>query len=259
VKIRRENEMILEFESINNIRDLGGIKCADGRRVKRGLLLRSGDLSRASDGDIFRLEEEYAVSDVIDLRDEWETKEKPDRLPGGAEYHNMPAFPPFEEQGELVYENLVKSFADDPLSSYKSLYKRLAQNDHSKEVYSRFMKTVIGASGTVLWHCRQGKDRTGVAAILLLTALGADERDIIADYLETNDAVRPMLEKMEKNGASREELDYARLHGLVMEECVAVYFDTVKNEHGSLMEYITGELGITQDDIEKLREKYLDM
>lgn len=250
--------MILEFESINNIRDLGGIKTADGKRIKEGLLLRSGELSAASDSDISRLKKEYALSDIVDLRDEWEADSKPDNLPDGVKYSNIPAFPPFEDKGELVYDNLVKSFSDDPLGSYKALYRRLAENEHSVEAFSRFLNTVIEARGAVLWHCRQGKDRTGVAAILLLTALGVDEEDIIAEYLETNNAAASMIERLERENASDEQISYAKAHCFVARECVMEYFYAVRRLCGTVMNYLTERIGLTQQEITALREKYLE-
>lgn len=38
----------------------------------------------------------------------------------------------------------------------------------------------------MVFHCTAGKDRTGVAAFLILSALGVSEKQIVEDYLYTN-------------------------------------------------------------------------
>jgi Tyrosine phosphatase family len=37
-----------------------------------------------------------------------------------------------------------------------------------------------------MFYCTAGKDRTGWLAAIILTALGVDERTVVADYLMTN-------------------------------------------------------------------------
>jgi protein-tyrosine phosphatase len=41
----------------------------------------------------------------------------------------------------------------------------------------------------ILFHCSAGKDRTGIASALLLSALGVDRKDIFDDYMLTNKAL----------------------------------------------------------------------
>lgn len=45
------------FEGIYNFRDMGGIVTKDGRRVKKGLLFRSGQLSTATTADVILLKQ----------------------------------------------------------------------------------------------------------------------------------------------------------------------------------------------------------
>ena len=69
----------LRMDSIPNARDLKGYVMQDGRRVKAGRLLRSGDLSQASDRDIRRLHEEFHLAVDFDFRMEMEVSQSPDR------------------------------------------------------------------------------------------------------------------------------------------------------------------------------------
>lgn len=55
-----ERDRRILFEGIANARDLGGIRAADGRRIRRGLLLRTGNLSAATEADRKQLQERWS-------------------------------------------------------------------------------------------------------------------------------------------------------------------------------------------------------
>lgn len=75
-----------------NFRDFGGNGVADGRRIKRGLLFRSGSLERLTENDCTFLAG-VPVRSVLDYRDADEVQAKPDILWSGADYHHVPANP----------------------------------------------------------------------------------------------------------------------------------------------------------------------
>lgn len=249
--------MILDFEGIFNIRDVGGICTADGYRIKSGVLLRSGDLCRATKRDTDRLADEYGIKTVIDLRDIEEAEASPDAVIRGAENFVIPALPPFNPSGDLSFEGLTKLFAKDPVKAYSDLYIRLAKNEHSQNAYRRFFAVVMASSGGILWHCRQGKDRTGVAAILLLTLLGVSKEDILEDYFETNTAMEPVINRMRENNVSQSELEAFKLHSLVMAPCIEAYFTAIEQEYTSVSQYIKTQLGVSERDMLELRRRYL--
>src|SRR5699024_12834665 len=57
-------------------------------------------------------------------------------------------------------------------AAYRKMFNVLLENDKEGE--------------SVVFHCTAGKDRTGVAAFLILSALGVSEKQIVEDYLYTN-------------------------------------------------------------------------
>ena len=71
---------------------------------------------------------------------------------------------------------LYRKAAEECGASFRRVLLAIMEHDYSQ--------------GAVLWHCAGGKDRTGIVAALILEALGADRGDIMADYLETNAAIR---------------------------------------------------------------------
>ena len=74
---------------VGNARELGGYPVADGRTVKRGVLLRSAKLRAATDEDIRKLTEEYHLGVVLDLRGAGELENAPDAQIEGVTYRNI--------------------------------------------------------------------------------------------------------------------------------------------------------------------------
>jgi len=115
----------------------------------------------------------------------------------------------------------------------------------------------------LLFHCTQGKDRTGCAAMLILSALGVDEATTLYDYMLTNtfnaqriEAERQMLEGM---GVEESEFDlYMTAMDQVDPQYMVNALEWMKDNYGSVLGYITGELGVTEAQIEQLRDKYLE-
>ena len=83
---------MITVAGIINARDLGGLTTREGKTIRKGLLLRSANLSRATEADLTKLRQDYRLSAVIDLRTAVERKEKPDRIPEGVEYRINPIF-----------------------------------------------------------------------------------------------------------------------------------------------------------------------
>ena len=72
-----------------NARDLGGLPTMDGRKVRTGLLLRSGELAGITDADAHTLSQ-YPLRTVIDFRTDLEREQKPDRVLAGVRYIHCP-------------------------------------------------------------------------------------------------------------------------------------------------------------------------
>ena len=71
------------FAGIINARDLGGLTTIEGKTIRKGLLLRTANLSQATEADLSKLRQDYRLSAVIDLRTAVERKGRPDRIPEG--------------------------------------------------------------------------------------------------------------------------------------------------------------------------------
>ena len=95
------------------------------------------------------------------------------------------------------------------------MYVEFLQGETGKEGFREFFRVLLETpeGNAVLWHCTSGKDRTGVAAMLLLGVLNVDEETIMEDFMLTNaffeseiSAMREQLEKYIQDKAMLEEL-----------------------------------------------------
>lgn len=248
--------MVLDFEGIKNSRELGGIKAACGRSVKPNLLIRTAELSKASDNDVAILSSQFKLYAVIDFRDSSEYSSAPDRAVPNAVHYSFPAMPNTQEGGEL--NRCIELFKTDPIGAYALLYRMMVVSEYTMSMYRRFFDVLLEADGrAVLWHCTQGKDRTGIAAYLLLSALGADEKDILNEYFLTNDAMKPEYDEICKTLAP-EQIKPMYAYTFVHKECFGEFIGAVNEKFGGVMNYLRDCIKLTDAEIEKLRTAYTE-
>lgn len=166
----------LPLKSVNNVRDLGGYPFttpdgAQGTTAFRAFV-RAGSLRGISAGDIEALRQ-YGVRRIVDLRSPFELKYQPDAFSSGKrndfEYVSIPMLDQLNSSG----------FGDALPDRMSDVYIQLLDEDFDD--IRRVMEALAG-EGASLFHCRAGKDRTGVIAMLLLGLAGVDDDRIVADY-----------------------------------------------------------------------------
>ena len=215
----------IRFERILNARDLGGYKTGDGRTVKRGVLIRSGELAYASAADLKALSDTYNLGYVVDFRYVTDAKYCKDKTVAGAVYRNIPAKSkarPSKSAPKKRFKALrSKSSPALPAGAAKYYSKvsrsyttSLVTSSYSKKKYRQFFNLLLeNKDGKgVLFHCVCGKDRTGVAAFMTLVALGVDEETAYKEYSMTNTYLRENAGKAYrkgKTGVRESDLRYA--------------------------------------------------
>lgn len=116
--------------------------------------------------------------------------------------------------------------------------------------------------GAVLYHCTQGKDRTGIASALILAALGASRETIVADFDATNRAYEADVRKYSRRvrflGGKEEEVGVVKSFMGANTENFVKTLDEIDSRYGSLEAYLKGPIGLTDDDIRTLRQRYLE-
>lgn len=264
--------------SVGNARELGGYQTSDGRTVKHSVFLRTASLSNASDEDIQRLREDYHLSIVVDLRMTREIEAAPDpEIPGVRNLHLG-----IIDEKAMAAKQREGSTGDveelDTTNKLEMLKQAIKSGVISDQMYVEWLSSTTGKAGyaqmfqelidlpegeSLLFHCSQGKDRTGCAAMLILSALGVDEDTILEDFMLTNtynagkiESERQMLEEA---GFADDELEICLT---AMDEVDAQYMvnalDWMKKNYDSTLGYIIEELGVSEAEIEQLRDNYLN-
>lgn len=253
----------MPMEGIINCREMAAIPTKDGRMLKSGLLFRSADLHHATKKDLLMLEN-MGLQNVVDLRTPLESAAAPDELLASMKLHLLPVIR--EEQAartEGGQAHLLENTILHPMMSMTEIYPLLVVSPHAIETWKTFFRMLIDQPGSYLWHCTQGKDRTGMAAALLLHALGVDEELIMEDYLQTN----LYLQKDSTRDQALAKAFLGKHAGLADRDIQAYmsanrqYYDAAKaavsGMYGSWDNYLKEALQLSEDDMQALQDYYL--
>ena len=269
------SQRAIAFDGIENARDLGTLVMLDGRTVRTGMLVRSGNLSKATDGDVTALKEKYHLTDVFDFRFEAEANAAPDRIIDGVSYTHLSTLPTAFIQGFSSSRPdstkmdtrdmavMLMKYAFDPKAQTmaRKLYPAIVTDSTAQHYYGTFLRGVLRAKGGVLWHCSQGKDRAGWASAFLLAALGASRETIVEDFDLSNQSYAPQVEaltaKVRGMDGSAEAAAFIRAMVGVSRENFETTLDLIDQKYDSLSAYIENQLGFSREEQQLLRAKYL--
>lgn len=267
----------IELEGMPNTRDLGGIPAKDGRRIRSKKLLRSGDLFGMTPEGEKLLRDSYHLKKVIDLRTQEERAQRPDRQIAGVAYLHLPilegktlGITREKETERNVIDQVIFGMltAEQPVGEMAERYMRhmyasLLQSEFSRQQYRRFFEQLLSeADGSILWHCTAGKDRAGLAAVLLLSALGVDREWILADYLKVNEFARPVVEQqaqvaVERTGRKEAGIVVEKLFSVEPSYLEAVY-EEIQKGFGSMEAFLEREMGLDAQTRQRLETLYLE-
>lgn len=269
---------IILLPGVSNARELGGYPAGD-RLVRKGALIRSGALCRATPEAAEILRDKFRLQTVIDLRMSGKRAAAPDAEIAGAENLSLPVIEMEDyaaAAGSPDMLKLYKANAADKRAIFEmayeygmlgpGIYLTFLFGERGKRAYREFFRVLIQSDpdkGAVLWHCDDGKDRAGLAAALLLSALGADRGTIMEDYLLTNELNAPVLGAIRKEYAAldmpKEKLDAMIFaSGGVFDYYLGGAFDALEKKYGGAEGYLRRELGLKDEDFGILREKYTE-
>ncbi|TPG57871.1 tyrosine-protein phosphatase [Ewingella americana] len=241
-----------------NFRELGGNSVADGRRIKRGWLYRSGSLDALTAKDCDFLSK-VPVAHILDYRDADEVAVKPDVLWHGAQYHHAPANPlshVVNANLEKLTEHTINAF--DPEAFMLELYRRLP---FKNAAYQQLVTLLRQPRGGIVQHCAVGKDRTGMGSALVLFALGADRNTVLEDYLLTDTTLAPFREQMlDRMSIKLNEKALAKFAYVlsVREEFIDTALKSIDDLYGSTDLWLEKEYGLTAEQRGNLRDRYLE-
>ena len=215
---------VIKTNYMHNARDIGGWEGLDGKHIKYGILIRSGEIID-SDGNVTKYEQvdyESLVDQVginydLDFRNE-------------------------DEAAYLKKSPFGLEFLRIPLSAYDSIVAKKDRQPAFKKAILQFIKNAKAGKCTFV-HCQGGADRTGTYIFYIEGLLGVSDSDLCKDYeitsfyyhKERNDPERylPMIKALQ------------RQYGTDISIGEAIYKSA-------------RSMGITDQDIEDLRSLMLE-
>ena len=258
------NQRLLPIKKGYNFRDLGGYPTADGHTTKWRRIIRTGSLAQLDKQDL-KVLTSIPVTIDVDLRAPDEVKKAPDQVPTSATYYHLPVFASDETDASHSDEEIAAQM-QQPGNGYRHMidvYHRMTTIDSAKRAYQKLFKLLLSNDdGALLFHCTAGKDRTGMASYLILSALGVQEKIIMEDYLLTNVVTQEFrnqwLQEMRNNGASEELVTNRAALASVSPDYLNTAITNIKKNYGTINRYLSNYLEITPAEIKKLQELYLD-
>lgn len=257
---------ILAVRHAENIRELGGYKTKDGREIAQHKLIRSASINHIDRQDKKYLAE-YGIKKVVDFRSLEERNTQPDQVIPAAENIFLPIFPLEESKTASASPKKMlqrMQAVDTAFQQMVEVYQHFVTDQHIRGQYRKFFDLVLAnekANESLLFHCTAGKDRTGFAALLLLTSLGVDQETIIQDYLATNRYLKKVVQEMYKK-AELAGVSADAIHGIedmmtAKEIYLQTSFDQIKENYGTVMAFIHEGIGVSRQEINDLQKIYL--
>ncbi|MEV5887305.1 tyrosine-protein phosphatase [Streptomyces sp. NPDC052020] len=255
-----------ELAGVRNFRDVGGLPTVDGRRVRFGVLFRSGHLAHATEDDAAFLSS-LGLHTIFDFRNAADQKlEGPDVALPGVRNVNLPLSDPADgaefwkmvRDGDL--DELRGILADGKgaqrmIDSYRTIIKERTAE------HSRVLHALAEDSVPALMHCAAGKDRAGLSVAVTLLALGVEREAIVADYLKSNAKHRRYKVRRSSTSASAYSPEVMELLSPLFDaraEYLSAAFAAIEETWGGVDTYLERGLGLTPQTRERLRERLLD-
>ncbi|MFE6775553.1 tyrosine-protein phosphatase [Streptomyces sp. NPDC057702] len=253
------------LSGVRNFRDVGGLPTHDGRRVRPGVLFRSGHLAHATEADAAFLST-LGLHTIFDFRNSADIKlEGPDVALPGVRNLNIPLTDPADgaEFWAMVFHGDIEQLraelsdgraAGRMIASYRTMITTRTA-DHS-----RVLAALAEDSVPALMHCAAGKDRAGLSIAITLLALGVTPEAIEADYLESAAAHRRYKVRRHSDSAQAMSPEVLELIGPLFDartSYLAAAFEAIEDTWGDAERYLAQGLGLTVERRERLRERLL--
>lgn len=241
-----DNGRVLRWEALLNARDLGGLPSANGP-IARGAIVRSDALYRLNDAGRAALVA-HGVRTVIDMRDVSEVEAKP--------YV-------FERASGVTYRNVAQQTQAmwQTTRGRDRVTRETMMLELARSGFAAIAASIADApEGGVLIHCEAGKDRTGLATMLLLDLVGTPADVIAADYALTAIGLASLfadlLARAENDKPERRAwLEEERLS---RPEVMLAILEVLRSRYGGAEAYLLGG-GASASTLERIRARMLGL
>jgi protein-tyrosine phosphatase len=240
----------LKLAGARNFRDLGGYPARGNRSIRWGRLYRSNHLGHLTEDDAEILRG-LGLKRVFDLRGVEERLAAPCRIEE-FEVHSLPIEPVIVPALKARLDTRKQLSPADAVEIMRNSYRNYVRY-HTRAFRALFAHLIADSAPAVL-HCSAGKDRTGFASALILSALGVPNHLVVEDYLLTND-----LWTMDRSATGSDlPAEIRDVLAVADESFLAAAFATIEADHRGLESYFEDGLGLGPKERARLEDLYLD-
>ena len=270
-------QRVLDIEGVLNFRDLGGYTNQQGQVVRWGKCYRSAQLDRLTEQGVADMSA-LNIKTVIDLRFSTETQTFPTNL-SAFKNAEIIAWEDHNQDSKVAQRSseMQLSWRDGLASNDPDKVREVMRVNYPKKLYSHqviyrvMLLKLIEGQTPLVFHCAAGKDRTGVAAALILSLLGVSDEVIVEDYLITEREIAAMAEYWMTGGATDSDhiSDFQSRLLSLPSEVIKPIFDADQSYIETLLEYVHTTyggfeayalqiLGLSGQQLEALRAQLLN-
>lgn len=267
---------VLSIDGALNFRDLGGYTTSAGLVVKWGQIYRSAQLDRLSQRGIIELAD-LRIQTVVDLRFSDETQRYPTIVAAVPDAEIL-SWHDEQEMGSLEQSDAIKKTwrdsldSNDPATVREAMRVNYPQKLYShRAIYRKMVLRLCEGKTPLVLHCAAGKDRTGVAAALILSLLGVGNDQIVEDYMLTQSQLEGRVEGWFAGGACSDD-NYQNFQEKLLHQrkemlqpifdadptYIQTLLDYVDQRYGSFERYAREKLLLSDDSLKALRRRMLD-
>ena len=244
---------MISIESVSNFRDV-----SIGSKMKKNILFRCAKLSTLDIKDI-KILENLNPHAIIDFRDPKEVKMAPDNLSPKLleKYINLPI-----SASTLSRMVSGKELNGDDVKSYEKVMEesyRMYINNH-KKVWIKFFEILLRSNKRpIIFHCSAGKDRTGIASFMIQSIFKNPINLIFENYLISNDllTIKAATAEQKTNSSKQDTLVTKNMLitlGKVKKSYLNAAIDEIEKNYSSLENYLISQLGLKNNDIQKIQQ-----
>lgn len=241
------------MENIHNFRGLAeGLRNKEGRQIKKNMIYRSGELSKASNDDIQKLIN-FNINTIYDLRSPYEQL-------------NQLKHPHFEILNFNVSQSTSKKRMDP------DFLIKLAQSDVEQFMISLYrdylalstvlkplFQHIIHQRDPFMFHCSAGKDRTGIVGTLLMDLLDFDMSSIYKEYLQIDPRIlEEAMNHQRSDGLSEEIINKIKPLSGIDPKYLDEFYKTIYKNYKTMDEYFQQFIGLSKDEILTFKNHYLE-
>lgn len=240
-----------------NFRDIGGIPVANGT-LQRQTFFRSGQIVNVEPQTVDFLEKSCNIKTIYDFRSAEELAKMPDTVIPSAAFKHLDILAT-ASANQASLDEMMEGTGD----AYQNMlltYEQMITSSSAQAGYAQFLTDLVTTQEPLLFHCFAGKDRTGLAAALILKVAGASEQQIMADYLKTNELRKEANQQIMdhfKDSMSEEDQRQLQIALTVAPEYLTRAKQTITDNYGDFDHYLQDGLHLGHDYVAEFRHLYV--